>query len=402
MIIQKELYDRCCPAYQRVIDELEEKLIAINAPEDDIPILKQCFSIIMEDHGEFFCVNPYGKKHFKYMNFYNTQGVDDGNDVEEEDLCFPHSRLKECLRYFESETSCLPLKNSKYCRFFLDDKEMLDEYKKVMIEYGPVKLEWKNLFDFEVKNNMEDVAENDTAGFEMEEVEPLENESGDVEMEKVEPFDKKICSLFYDTYQRQNFSLPGPQIFYILNNADHRIWNNFNLSANDPGRLFISSLIRHLFRCEAKYLYLAYQSLSFDEVKFLIAHGNVVEFCLPDSKILDENGQYVHLEEIMKYLPNIENLVLPNIKVNSETGHALTKLNFNSKIFIFSIHAVFGDPFDKNEFLKFVKANRDDKLDLRMKFNGFNPNFVTKFIEIMDDYKMSCSYVETSFYIKSV
>uniref|UniRef100_A0A914Q917 Uncharacterized protein n=1 Tax=Panagrolaimus davidi TaxID=227884 RepID=A0A914Q917_9BILA len=481
MIIEKEFYDRCCRAYQRVIDELEEKLSAINAPEDDIPILKQCFSIIMEvsqsyllpkeywsscldylrnmehrstkDDLDFLCSStvkralfhlhfdeewdyiefeasvlsvPYGKKHFKFMNFYRT----DINSAEEEDLCFPHSRLKECLRHFKSHTSCLPSKKlinrceemmklypkilsayedvdkwfnlllevddfafikenieyrlgkdfvnvhlwkiyfgflkkhdeyksllkaySKYCRFFLDDKEMLDEYKKEMIKYGPVKLDWENLFDFEVKNNIEAVAE---------------NESASVEMEEVEQFDKKICTLFYDTYQRQNFSLPGPQIFYILNNADHRMLRklfasckyffvkhptpicyvlfmaddqtffekenlelsplsnqimfvkktfitgsiqvypgDMNLSDDDPGRLFISSLIPHLFRCEAKYLLIFNQSLSFDEVKFLIAHGNVVEFHLPKSKILDENGQYVHLEEIMKYLPNIEEL----------------------------------------------------------------------------------------------
>uniref|UniRef100_A0A914PM61 T-box domain-containing protein n=1 Tax=Panagrolaimus davidi TaxID=227884 RepID=A0A914PM61_9BILA len=178
--------------------------------------------------------------------------------------------------------------------------------------------------------------------------------------------------------------------------------NTVNLSANDPRRLFISSLIPHLFRCEAKYLHICDQSLSFDEVKFLIEHGNVVEFHLSTSTILDENGQYVHLEEIMKYLPNVEELALPNIKVNSKTGHALTKLNFKSKISIFSIHAIFGVSFDGNEFLKFVKANRDDKLDLRMKFNGFNFNFVTKFIEIMNDYKMSCGYVENDFSISSV
>uniref|UniRef100_A0AC35GN49 Uncharacterized protein n=1 Tax=Panagrolaimus sp. PS1159 TaxID=55785 RepID=A0AC35GN49_9BILA len=452
------------------------------------------------------------------MNFYLTAGIDSRCIfVEEEDLCFPHSRLKECLRGFESITSCLPSKKlimryeemmklyrnivsayedvdkwfnfllevddfafikeniesrlgndfvnvhlwkiyfgflkkhdeyksllkaySKYCRFFLDDKEMLDEYKKVMTEYGPVKLEWKNLFDFEG----EDVAENESASFEMEEVVPLENESANVEMEEVEPFDKKICTLFYDTYQCQNFSLPGPQIFYILNNADHRMLrklfasckyffvkhptpicyglskryqtsfkkenldlsrlsnpimfvkntfitgrivavrrNTVKLSANDPERLFISSLIPHLFRCEAKYLSIVDQSLSFDEVKFLISHGNVVEFCLPDSTILDECGQYVHLEEIMKYLPNVEELVLPNIKVNSETGHALTKLKFNSRIFIFSIWAIFGDPFDENEFLKFVKANRDDKLDLEMSFNEeFNREFEAKLWMIM-------------------
>uniref|UniRef100_A0A914Q3D3 Uncharacterized protein n=1 Tax=Panagrolaimus davidi TaxID=227884 RepID=A0A914Q3D3_9BILA len=38
---------------------------------------------------------------------------------------------------------------SKYCRFFLDDEEMKEKYKKDMIEYGPIDLAWNNLFEFE-------------------------------------------------------------------------------------------------------------------------------------------------------------------------------------------------------------------------------------------------------------
>uniref|UniRef100_A0AC35GPW9 Uncharacterized protein n=1 Tax=Panagrolaimus sp. PS1159 TaxID=55785 RepID=A0AC35GPW9_9BILA len=67
MIIQKELYDRCCRAYQRVIDELEEKLIAINAPEDKIPILKQCFSIIMEVSQSYLLPNEYWRYCLDYL-----------------------------------------------------------------------------------------------------------------------------------------------------------------------------------------------------------------------------------------------------------------------------------------------------------------------------------------------
>uniref|UniRef100_A0A914QJM5 Uncharacterized protein n=1 Tax=Panagrolaimus davidi TaxID=227884 RepID=A0A914QJM5_9BILA len=45
---------------------------------------------------------------------------------------------------------------SKYCRFFLDDKEMKEVYKSEMIKYGPVKLQWKNLFDFEICGDCEE------------------------------------------------------------------------------------------------------------------------------------------------------------------------------------------------------------------------------------------------------
>uniref|UniRef100_A0A914NYB8 Uncharacterized protein n=1 Tax=Panagrolaimus davidi TaxID=227884 RepID=A0A914NYB8_9BILA len=173
MIIEKEFYDRCCRAYQRVIDELEEKLSAINDHEDEIRVFKQCFSIIMEvsqsyllpeeywrycldcdDHGEIF-FNPYGEKHFKFMNFYHTYGIDnDCHSVEEEDLCFPHSCLKECLRRFESQTSCLPSKKLiKRC------EEMMKFYLNIVSAYEDVD-KWFNLLleaeDFAfIKENIE-------------------------------------------------------------------------------------------------------------------------------------------------------------------------------------------------------------------------------------------------------
>uniref|UniRef100_A0AC34GY16 Uncharacterized protein n=1 Tax=Panagrolaimus sp. ES5 TaxID=591445 RepID=A0AC34GY16_9BILA len=41
---------------------------------------------------------------------------------------------------------------SKYCRFWLDDNEMKDEYQKAAKMYGPLNVSWKNPFDFENYN----------------------------------------------------------------------------------------------------------------------------------------------------------------------------------------------------------------------------------------------------------
>uniref|UniRef100_A0AC35FEH9 Uncharacterized protein n=1 Tax=Panagrolaimus sp. PS1159 TaxID=55785 RepID=A0AC35FEH9_9BILA len=39
---------------------------------------------------------------------------------------------------------------SKYCRFWLDDSEMKEEYQKAAEKYGPIKVPWKNSFEFEI------------------------------------------------------------------------------------------------------------------------------------------------------------------------------------------------------------------------------------------------------------
>uniref|UniRef100_A0A914QBF0 Uncharacterized protein n=1 Tax=Panagrolaimus davidi TaxID=227884 RepID=A0A914QBF0_9BILA len=36
---------------------------------------------------------------------------------------------------------------SKYCRFFMDDEEMKEKYKKDKLEYGPIDLPWNNFFN---------------------------------------------------------------------------------------------------------------------------------------------------------------------------------------------------------------------------------------------------------------
>uniref|UniRef100_A0AC34G2L9 Uncharacterized protein n=1 Tax=Panagrolaimus sp. ES5 TaxID=591445 RepID=A0AC34G2L9_9BILA len=138
---------------------------------------------------------------------------------------------------------------SKYCRFFLDDFEMKAKYETEMKEYGPVKLSWANLFEFEKgflldqnengksnENSGETNAEGSNESGEFEDsdeaIQNDENQEGqnvkDVtnKIASCEIYSrplKDICAEFDVTVINQKFSMSKPIIKYLLENADHMV-----------------------------------------------------------------------------------------------------------------------------------------------------------------------------------
>uniref|UniRef100_A0A914P9S7 Uncharacterized protein n=1 Tax=Panagrolaimus davidi TaxID=227884 RepID=A0A914P9S7_9BILA len=301
---------------------------------------------------------------------------------------------------------------------------MLEKYKNDTSEYGTINLPWHNFYEFEVQNGVE------------------EAEEISVELEAILPFDSSICSRFYATYFLQSFSLPGPVILYMLKNANDLVlrklfssckyffvkkpipicyrlqtgletrFNNEMLtienSANpnlflknayvtgsidlhllEANTSFISSLISRLYFCKAKYIKIRYQQLSFDELKFFIQHGGVINLDI-NCKIKDADGDYIDLEKIMTCLPNIQFFFMNGIKVNKNTGHALSNMKFNAKLSWFEISGICGQPFNSNEFLKYCIANKAESLTLSFYFDKeFDADFVENFKEILSDYTES-------------
>uniref|UniRef100_A0AC35GDC0 Uncharacterized protein n=1 Tax=Panagrolaimus sp. PS1159 TaxID=55785 RepID=A0AC35GDC0_9BILA len=304
---------------------------------------------------------------------------------------------------------------SKYCRFFLDDTEMKKEYKEAMLEY----------------KSMDD-----------------KSDAKDVEMKESLPLDKKLCAAFYDTYQNQYFAFHEPIIRYILENANHQVlrklfssckyfyfkkqtpicyrlevlsreaYENESLflrhssnqdlfvkkmfitgsikvsSTTQHDETFMANLIPRLSQCHVKYINLWNQNLSFSELEFLIGHGGVVEIYVLDCQIKDGNNDYVHLEEITKFLPNIEKMVLSYVKTHANTAKALLAQKFNGKIFEIYIQTIFGKPFDVNDFAQFIIANKNDEdasfihvwdfaLNMHFSKENFSVAYVNEFEEIM-------------------
>uniref|UniRef100_A0A914PBS1 Uncharacterized protein n=1 Tax=Panagrolaimus davidi TaxID=227884 RepID=A0A914PBS1_9BILA len=328
---------------------------------------------------------------------------------------------------------------SKYCRFFLDDDDMKKEYQKAMLEYGPVHLPWKNLFEFE-------------KGCDMEEIEHqyfIPDEKEDDAQSSEDLFDKSICRRFYVTYKAfQEFALPGPIILYVLENAGHQVlrklfasckWffkkqptpicyglrtgpreiyegesltlkeyskkqsfaKNFYITGNMFCKMLdhavLIDFLPKFYRCEAKFICLPSVNLSFNELKSLIGHGGVVELDIYCCKLEDEKNEDVALEKILAFLPNIEILYLPNVKMTKETPHALTSMKFNSKFEGINIDLISGVPFDAEEFLKFLIINKINEpyqfFNCEFTFRKeFNADFVQMFKKLMKDYSTPDEY----------
>uniref|UniRef100_A0A914PNK6 Uncharacterized protein n=1 Tax=Panagrolaimus davidi TaxID=227884 RepID=A0A914PNK6_9BILA len=305
-----------------------------------------------------------------------------------------------------------------------------------MAEYNPINLPWHNLFEVQDDLN-EDLNSEDEDDESMDDSRILDEES----------FDKNLCVAFFDTCQSQDFLLPKPIILYIIENAGHRVlrklfasckyfyakkqtpicyrlqtgyeekfineglilWEKNGLIKSDLkrclkktfiyGSIFIncrdktvfSTLLPRIYRCEAKFISLYDQSISFDELKFLIEHGGIVTLDLGHSEIKDEKGDYVCLEQIIQFLPNISMLELPKVKVSAKTGHALAEQKFYGKISRFCIAYIFGEPFDDNQFVKFCKTNGDDEhFGIGLHFAPtFDRGFIEKLKETMEDYEES-------------
>uniref|UniRef100_A0A914PGS7 Uncharacterized protein n=1 Tax=Panagrolaimus davidi TaxID=227884 RepID=A0A914PGS7_9BILA len=65
----------------------------------------------------------------------------------------------------------------------------------------------------------------------------------------------------------------------------------------------------------------------------------------------------------MAYLPNIEVLLLNNVKITEKTPHALTSMKFYSKFERVYIYLISGEEFDTEEFSKFLIINKIDEPD---------------------------------------
>uniref|UniRef100_A0A914PBW8 Uncharacterized protein n=1 Tax=Panagrolaimus davidi TaxID=227884 RepID=A0A914PBW8_9BILA len=70
----------------------------------------------------------------------------------------------------------------------------------------------------------------------------------------------------------------------------------------------ISDTLKMIYKCTAKSVLIinGIHELTFDELKFLIGHGNIVYLDLCQIKCTDENGMDVPMEEILRLTPKIQ------------------------------------------------------------------------------------------------
>ena len=242
---------------------------------------------------------------------------------------------------------------SKYCRFFLDDVEMVDEYEAQVQRYGPVEVPWKNLFHFESA----------TISL-LEEDEEPENETN----EWLLPVNFELTSGFSKTLipKRQRWSLPLPIMQYLLDNPRPFIFGKlqqtckyfFNKNSTlfcrrylfdgdeNPKppkfvghsvqvssldsipeatkRLYITTSLKvrdedsdttlshllnnYFYRCDARFIDIGHQLLTETEYQLLVGHGKVEKLVLHHTDIVKNDGVFMILEEVLEALPNVKSI----------------------------------------------------------------------------------------------
>uniref|UniRef100_A0AC34FMH2 Uncharacterized protein n=1 Tax=Panagrolaimus sp. ES5 TaxID=591445 RepID=A0AC34FMH2_9BILA len=247
---------------------------------------------------------------------------------------------------------------SKYCRFFVDDKNMLEEYKQATTIYGPVTVSWRNLFDFE-----ESESQTPEPTFDL-------FDEGFKPTERISYIREQPCQLFFNddsNYILQNFSLPNTVIHYLHQTANHVVLQKLYQSCKyffvkkplpicykfdytcsprmqriafreqsidirmDQNGIFqlqnlfianslsfyylpeikyqtLSTIIQNFARCEPKHLTIENQNLTFAEFNFLAGHGNIETLHFKNVRITNDNGEIVALEDIVVKLSNVYEL----------------------------------------------------------------------------------------------
>uniref|UniRef100_A0AC34GA89 FTH domain-containing protein n=1 Tax=Panagrolaimus sp. ES5 TaxID=591445 RepID=A0AC34GA89_9BILA len=135
---------------------------------------------------------------------------------------------------------------------------------------------------------------------------------------------------------------------------ENKVFISTVLSVNYFKNGALSNFISRLYRCTAKYVDISKQNLTFNELKFLIGHGDVIEIKL--SSVKDQNGNPFKFEDIIPFIPKIQKLHIVDIVYSSVISQFLLDFSFKNKIerFEFGDAEILPDPA---EFVEFILKN---------------------------------------------
>ena len=80
------------------------------------------------------------------------------------------------------------------------------------------------------------------------------------------------------------------------------ISNNFTFHCSDPTKLH--SMIPKLHRCDARFIYLHNQNLTYDELKFLLNPKRVEKLTYVKNLVIKNDGNEISIEDIFDMVPN--------------------------------------------------------------------------------------------------
>ena len=244
---------------------------------------------------------------------------------------------------------------SKYCRYFLEDEGVKQEYKNEAMKHGcPVPVPWKNPFEFECST-------------------PLVKREWDFDEVCGSPIPRGLPRDFVfpkrEGTLKQSWSLPTPLIQYIRDNnnssstlqktckyfAFHKNSKLFcyrfvsqalslyrqvefrgdsilvspesieaALKPYEDKKLIITTSLhiwwspesfltnfiqKHVHQCQAKYIYLENLSMTFEDLEFLTIQKTVESLTLEQCSISTTSGKQISVEDILCLVPNIRDFV---------------------------------------------------------------------------------------------
>uniref|UniRef100_A0AC35GY66 DUF38 domain-containing protein n=1 Tax=Panagrolaimus sp. PS1159 TaxID=55785 RepID=A0AC35GY66_9BILA len=312
---------------------------------------------------------------------------------------------------------------SKYCRFFIGDTEMLEEYRYVAGNQK-VPVPWKNPFDFELYDENFFVEPKAPAPFcaKNEPLSPIPHFNDENVSTQTFPFRPnlmhyilksanafvlhnlfKTCKWFYHYYPVRICYKFDTQ--FHVDNKIEICEQSFNVNPHTLNRtkidkIFISTclnvsdlykqndfsrFIPRIYRCTAKYISIENQKLSDKEMEFLIGHGNVEDLNL--KRVRNCKTDYFILDDILKMIPKIKFLTIFGIQCSPKTRQMLYELEFQNEIEILDLIDIRNALLEPKAFAEFINKHLSSEFErCYVHFSYFNgrKDFVKSFEEIFE------------------
>uniref|UniRef100_A0AC34FD05 Uncharacterized protein n=1 Tax=Panagrolaimus sp. ES5 TaxID=591445 RepID=A0AC34FD05_9BILA len=248
---------------------------------------------------------------------------------------------------------------SKYCRFFIGDVEMKEEYRKAAEMYGKATVPWKNAYEFEIYD---------------ENLIVIEYVPRIPRTNSYDYYPKSPPPSHYFNYQNvgsQKFPFRSCLMDYIVKNAKANVLQALNFSC--------------------KYFFYKYrtpfknQKMSVDELQFFI--GNVIDLTLKKVTIIDADNKTLYLEDIMALTPKLQYLSVSGVCLcSSNTAQKLCQISFKNKIMCIVLRGSQHGLLDANALGEFINKNASPLSIIVVYFDGNGDVFEADVKSIINNY----------------
>uniref|UniRef100_A0A914PCK0 Uncharacterized protein n=1 Tax=Panagrolaimus davidi TaxID=227884 RepID=A0A914PCK0_9BILA len=147
----------------------------------------------------------------------------------------------------------------------------------------------------------------------------------------------------------------------------------------------LSSLMPKLYRCDAKYLHLYDQVITFRDLSLLISSADDISFY--DATIKNENGSNVALEKVIEIAVKAKSIVISSnnvlTNITSKTFTELLKIPHFRQIDYCCIEDI-PDIFDIEAFYTYMKKNKTTKFNLGF-VRSISDAYKARLEEIVDE-----------------